>query len=125
MRAAPAAAQRMARAAACCACMALGAPPAVAAAGYTPIVPAMADRTVTLTGRELTIDQIVMIARHGAKVALADEARRREADNYGLLLEACAEGIPVYWFNRGSGDQRETVARILAEAGFKPVFAGG
>ena len=109
MRAAPAAAQRMARAAACCACMALGAPPAVAAAGYTPIVPAMADRTVTLTGRELTIDQIVMIARHGAKVALADEARRREADNYGLLLEACAEGIPVYWFNRGSGDQRETV----------------
>jgi translation initiation factor 1 len=23
------------------------------------------------------------------------------------------------------GDQRETVARILAEAGFRPVFAGG
>jgi histidine ammonia-lyase len=25
------------------------------------------------------------------------------------LLEASAEGIPVYWFNRGTGDQRETV----------------
>ena len=23
------------------------------------------------------------------------------------------------------GDQRETIARILAEAGFRPVFAGG
>jgi histidine ammonia-lyase len=31
------------------------------------------------------------------------------AGNYGLLLEAAAEGVPVYWFNRGSGEQRETV----------------
>ena len=49
------------------------------------------------------------MARHGAKVELSEQARRRQAQSYGLLLEAAAEGVPVYWFNRGSGDQRETV----------------
>jgi histidine ammonia-lyase len=83
--------------------------PAWAAAAYAPIVPTMADQTVTLDGHNLTIEQIVMVARHGAKVELSAAARRQEADNYGLLLEAAAEGIPVYWFNRGAGDQRETV----------------
>jgi histidine ammonia-lyase len=80
-----------------------------AAPYYVPITPSMGDRTVTLNGHDLTIDQVVMVARHGAKVELSKEARQREADNYGLLLEASAEGIPVYWFNRGAGDQRETV----------------
>jgi histidine ammonia-lyase len=76
---------------------------------YAPISPTMADRTVTLTGAALTIEQIIEVARYGAKVALSPESRERENDNYGLLLEAAAEGIPVYWFNRGAGQQRETV----------------
>ena len=80
-----------------------------AAMPYNPIVPTLADRTVTLTGHDLAIDDIVAVARGGAKVALSEEARGRQAANYGLLLEAAAEGVPVYWFNRGSGDQRETV----------------
>ncbi len=80
------------------------APPA-----YTPITPSISDRTITLTGHDLTIEQIVAVARHGAKVQLSPEARQREQDNYGLLLEAAAEGVPVYWFNRGAGDQREVV----------------
>jgi histidine ammonia-lyase len=83
--------------------------PAGAASNYVPITPTMSDRTVTLNGRNLTIEQIVMVARYGAKVELSAEARQHEADGYGLLLEASAEGIPVYWFNRGAGDQRETV----------------
>jgi histidine ammonia-lyase len=87
----------------------LAALPAGAASPYTPIVPTMSDRTVVLNGRELTIEQIVSVARHGAKAELSADARQRQADNYGLLLEASAEGIPVYWFNRGAGDQRETV----------------
>jgi histidine ammonia-lyase len=82
---------------------------AQAAVGYTPITPSMNERTVTLDGHSLSIDEIVMVARFGAKVELKSEARQREADNYGLLLEAAAEGVPVYWFNRGAGDQRETV----------------
>ncbi len=80
-----------------------------AAPNYMPITPSMSDRTVTLTGRDLTIEQIVMVARYGAKVDLSAQARQHQAENFGLLLEAAAEGIPVYWFNRGAGDQRETV----------------
>jgi histidine ammonia-lyase len=83
--------------------------PAGAAPYYAPITPTMSDRTIILNGHDLTIDQIVMVARHGAKVELSPEARHTQADSYGLLLEAASEGIPVYWFNRGAGDQRETV----------------
>jgi histidine ammonia-lyase len=55
----------------------------------------MADQTVVLTGRDLTIDQVVQVARYGAKVALSAEARRRSADAHALLLEAAAEGVSV------------------------------
>jgi histidine ammonia-lyase len=92
---------------------AYGAPASAAPAStpppYTPITPSQADRTITLTGHDLTIEQIVAVARYGAKVQLSPEARQREQENYGLLLEAAAEGVPVYWFNRGAGDQREVV----------------
>ena len=80
-----------------------------AAAGYAPIAPTLSDRTVVLDGASLTIEQIVMVARHGAQVVLRPAAQQHQADNYGLLLEASAEGVPVYWFNRGAGSQRETV----------------
>ena len=82
---------------------------AAVVASYQPITPRLADRTVTLTGHDLSIEEIVQVARYGAKVQLSPEARQRETDNYGLLLEAAAEGVAVYWFNRGAGDQRETV----------------
>ena len=82
---------------------------ALAAGDYQPILPSLSDKTITLTGRDLTIEQLVDVARFGAKVQLSPEARQRQADNHGLLLEAAAEGIAVYGFNRGAGDQRETV----------------
>jgi histidine ammonia-lyase len=95
-----------------CICAAPVALPAGAAAespapAYRAIVPNMADRTIVLTGRDLTIEEVVAVARHGAKVTLSPAARQRSADAYGLLLEAAAEGVPVYWFNRGSGSGRE------------------
>lgn len=86
---------------------ALGAAAPVAA--YTVIQPSAAGETVTLTGGSMRIEDVVRIARHGAKVRYSESAEREMAGNYGLLLEAAAEGVPVYWFNRGSGDQRETV----------------
>jgi histidine ammonia-lyase len=76
---------------------------------YHPIDPKLADQTVVLSGHDLTIEQVVQVARYGAKVALSPEARQRSADAYGLLLEAAAENVPVYWFNRGSGAGRQTV----------------
>ncbi len=83
--------------------------PASAAAGYQAISASKSDSVITLTGHDMTIEQVVDVARHGAKVQLSPEARQRQADNYGLLLEAAAEGVAVYWFNRGAGDQRETI----------------
>ena len=83
--------------------------PCAFGADYRPIAPTLAEHVITLTGRDLTIEQLVDVARFGAKVQLSPEARQRQADNHGLLLEAAAEGIAVYWFNRGAGDQRETV----------------
>jgi histidine ammonia-lyase len=83
--------------------------PGAFAADYQPISPSSAGHVVTLTGRDLTVEQVVEVARFGAPVELSAEAKQREADNYGLLLEAAAEGVAVYWFNRGAGDQRETV----------------
>jgi histidine ammonia-lyase len=80
---------------------------AVSPAPYRPIDANMSDKTIVLTGRDLTVDQVVQVARYGAKVALTPEARQRSADAHALLLEAAAEGVSVYWFNRGSGSGRE------------------
>jgi histidine ammonia-lyase len=80
---------------------------AASAAPYRPITPSMSDKTIVLTGQDLTVDQVVQVARYGAKVALTPEARQRSADAHALLLEAVAEGVSVYWFNRGPGSGRE------------------
>jgi histidine ammonia-lyase len=79
----------------------------VATEAYRPITATKANETITLTGHDLTIEQVVDIARYGAKVAISDEAMQRGADSFGLMLEAQHEGIPVYRFNRLSGSGRE------------------
>jgi len=80
---------------------------AASSSPYRPIEPSMSEKTVVLTGRDLTVEQVVQVARYGAKAALTPEARQRSADAHALLLEAAAEGVSVYWFNRGSGSGRE------------------
>ena len=77
---------------------------------YRPINATMADKTITLTGHDLSVDQLVQIARHGAKVAISHELRDGAADSFGLVLEAQAEGVPVYLFNRNPGSGREIVS---------------
>ena len=81
--------------------------PALAAPEYHPISPSQTGRTIVLDGHDMTVDQVVAIARDGARASLSPQARQRSADAYGLLLEAATEGVPVYWFNRGAGQQRE------------------
>jgi histidine ammonia-lyase len=78
-----------------------------AAPSYQPIVSTLAGTTVVLTGTSLTIDELLQIARHGAKAQLSASAKQRQSDNYGLLLEAQAEGVPVYSLNRGGGLARQ------------------
>ena len=89
------------------ACLAAPGARAQATLGYHPIEPTQSDKTVTLTGKDLTIDELIRVARDGAQVQLSPEAKQRELDNYGLLLEAPAEGVSVYWFTRGAGAGRE------------------
>src|SRR5579871_6609895 len=80
------------------------------AEAYRPIDPTLSDKTVTLTGHDLSIEQLVEIARHGAKVSISPELRQGAADSFGLILEAQAEGVPVYLFNRYPGSGREIVS---------------
>jgi histidine ammonia-lyase len=82
---------------------------ALAQTAYRPIAPTRSGESFVLTGHDLTIDQVVAIARYGAKITLSPEAKQRQSDAYGLLLEASAEGIAVYGFNRGAGSGREVV----------------
>ncbi|MBV9004163.1 MAG: aromatic amino acid lyase [Solirubrobacterales bacterium] len=79
------------------------------ASAYNRIVPLDAGQTITLTGHNLTIDKLVAIARYGAKVQLSAAARQRSLNAYYLLLEGSREGIPIYFFNRGTGAGRQDV----------------
>jgi histidine ammonia-lyase len=82
---------------------------AMAHPAYHAITPTMAGQTITLTGHDLTIDQVIQVARYGAKVQTTAEAKQHMQEAYGLLLEGSTEGIAIYWFNRGAGGARETV----------------
>src|SRR2546421_6985131 len=79
------------------------------ASAYNPINPIDANETVTLTGHNLSVDNLVAIARFGAKVALRSDARQRSLNAYYLLLEGARENIPIYYFNRGTGAGRQDV----------------
>jgi histidine ammonia-lyase len=79
------------------------------AAAYNPIVPRDEGTTVVLNGKRMTIDELVSIARYGAKVQLTQAARQRSLNAYLLLLEGARENIPIYYFNRGTGAGRQEV----------------
>jgi histidine ammonia-lyase len=84
-------------------------PLAIAAPEYHPITPTMEDKTITITGHDLTIEEVVEVARYGAKVRYSPDAIQRASDGRGLRAEAGAEGMPVYGLNRGGGALREVV----------------
>jgi histidine ammonia-lyase len=77
--------------------------------GFTPINPTKAHKTITLTGEDLTIQQLVDIARYGAKVKIAKSHTKYMNRAYNLIIEAARQGVPVYRFNRGAGPSREIV----------------
>jgi histidine ammonia-lyase len=102
--------------------------PAWAAPEYYPIVPTMERTIITLTGHDLTIEQLIAVARHAAKVEYAPGVVQRASAAHGLLLEAEAEGIPVYGVNRGSGSLREEKKKEesvppMLDAGMLPEIA--
>jgi histidine ammonia-lyase len=82
---------------------------AIAAPDYHAIHPTMQGTTVTLTGDNLTVDQIIEVARNGARVQLSPAAKQRALDTFHLMNEGAAEGMPIYLFNRFGGAGREVV----------------
>jgi len=65
----------------------------------------MAENEIALTGRDLTIDQIIAIARHGARVRLSDAARGDLLSTRGFIEENwLVDDAPLmYAFNTGVG----------------------
>jgi histidine ammonia-lyase len=59
--------------------------------------------TVTLRGAGLTEDQVVAVARHGEKVALAATARARMEKSRKLVERAASSREPVYGVSTGFG----------------------
>jgi histidine ammonia-lyase len=87
----------------------VGVPAVASAQAYNPITPTKASQTVTLTGKHMTVEDVVDIARHGAKVTVAPALRQNAAANLELVLEGARQGVPIYGFNRGGGAEREVV----------------
>ncbi|AHI24065.1 histidine ammonia-lyase [Komagataeibacter xylinus] len=81
---------------------------AMPAQAWEPIRPVTGVASVVLTGHDMTLADLMHIARDGAKVSLSTDAAQRSHDAFDLLLEAAREGMAVYWFNRGAGDKRES-----------------
>jgi histidine ammonia-lyase len=69
---------------------------------YAAIQPMPTGKTITLTGHDLTLEQIVRAARYGEAVEFSPEAVRHQEDAWRLLLEGAAEGVPIVGFNRGA-----------------------
>jgi histidine ammonia-lyase len=80
---------------------------AAVAADYHVITPDAEGKIITLTGHDLTIEDVVAVARHGAQVRYSPEAIARAGAGDDLRAEAGAENIPVYGLNRGAGALRE------------------
>ena len=77
--------------------------------GFIPINPTKANKTITLTGEDMTIQDLVDIARHGAKVKIAKKHTKYMNRAYNLIIEAARQDVAVYRFNRGAGPSREIV----------------
>ena len=93
---------------------------AARAADYHPITADEHGTVVTLTGHDLTIEQVVAVARDGAQVRYSPAAIQRAQDGYDLRAEAAAEHIPIYGINRGYGALRQ----VQTKAGSGVELAG-
>jgi histidine ammonia-lyase len=59
---------------------------------------------IQLTGRDLTVSDVVAVARGGRAVEVADDARQRMAASRGVIERVVASGETVYGVTTGFGD---------------------
>jgi histidine ammonia-lyase len=62
--------------------------------------------TISLNGSDLTVTQVVAVARHGEPVALAPEAIAGMRRSRAVVQDALATGEPVYGLTTGVGERK-------------------
>jgi histidine ammonia-lyase len=62
--------------------------------------------TITLTGSDLTVTQVVAAARHGEAVALTPRGHRRHAPGAYRGEHVLSAGEPVYGLTTGVGERK-------------------
>src|SRR5436190_22162105 len=62
--------------------------------------------TITLNGSDLTVTQVVAVARHGETVALAPEAIAAMRISRAVVQDFLAGGEPVYGLTTGVGERK-------------------
>jgi histidine ammonia-lyase len=61
------------------------------------------EREVELTGEALTVEQVVAVAREGARVRVSEQALQRVREARTVVERVLARGTPVYGLNTGLG----------------------
>jgi histidine ammonia-lyase len=62
-----------------------------------------AEKKIELTGGNLTVEDVVSVARGAARVEVSEEALRRVREARGVVERVLARGTPVYGTNTGLG----------------------
>ena len=62
--------------------------------------------TISLNGSDLTVTQVVAVARHGETVALAPEAIAAMRRSRAIVQDVLAGGEPVYGLTTGVGERK-------------------
>jgi histidine ammonia-lyase len=65
------------------------------------------DNVVSLDGKSLTLDQVVLVAAKHSQVTIAASAMEQMNQSYQLLLAAAEKGIPIYGLNFGVGQNKD------------------
>ena len=61
---------------------------------------------ITLTGNDLTTEQVVQIASDGVKVKIETDAKIRVLKSHNLLIEAACQGFDIYGFTNSVGAKK-------------------
>jgi len=68
-------------------------------------------KPLVLTGKDLTIEDIVSVAVEGRKVTVSQEAMKNVEKSYNTVIKAAVEGMPVYGLTVGVGWNKELMER--------------
>lgn len=64
----------------------------------------MKERTVTVTGKDLTIEDIVAVSRQNAEVKISDDSKKRIKDSKKIVEDIVKSGKPTYGISTGFGE---------------------